>query len=232
MMSESIVPLLLLKEIFKCHDLVQYIIQFYIAILPPMKHKQLFFKCSCQKMTRIVKNCVAMYQGTELSVQFPLGKLSFFKEIDIDYFGSFMKQLSSENMEYFDSEYFKTKCEYCEKIWFDDSHYEDSESDSSDYIDSQIMILCKCGKFGEKFPCGGEKCTIVKCKIGRCTNTVSKSQDWQMCGYHSTCKVCRDPYLWSYRGDWIYAYCRICEDVQKKYFYNSDDVLKRVKACY
>ena len=160
-MSESITTLLLLKEIFKRQDFVQYIIKFYITLLHKMEYDQLFFKCSCQKMTRLVKNGEAVYHWNRLSIEYPPGMLSFFKGKDIDSFGSFMQQLSKETMRYFRPDFhFITKCEYCEKIWFNDYY-----DQGIDYMAPQtpIMILCKCGKFGAKFPCGGKKCTIVKC---------------------------------------------------------------------
>lgn len=117
--------LFFLKEILNHRDLVKFIMNIYIYFPQKAVAGELFFKCSCQQMTRIVDAYTAVSMlPTDEVIEYPGGKFSFYKERHVEsphYYPIPLKEVAKGDPRL--DTCWITNCEYCDAFWIDDSEY-------------------------------------------------------------------------------------------------------------
>ena len=233
-MDDSIQILLLLKELIKLiklQDIVQYIMKIYIFIIPPgALAGELFFKCSCQRMTRMIdysESNPLVYKAlaTNKMIFLPEEEISFYDHANMDLFYHPMRKISKEEKlvhDQYQNNYYK--CEYCDAIWVSGMW------DSPDAIGlkSEVMILCECGEFSKNVLCGGANCILKKCEFKYCEDKTTRSPT--ICDYHYICDDCDEPYTWSVSNKNPFshttAFSSTCFECGNRHVYNfSENIL-------
>lgn len=224
-MDDPIQFFFLVKNLVELQDIIQFIMKIYIFILPrEARPGDLLFKCSCQRMSRIIdypKSNPLLYESlfSNKVIYVPKEEIAFKSSQSMLVHP--MVQISKKEVNVLDNKY-KTdccKCEYCNAKWLRSRYvYYDNIR-----LKSAVMILCVCGEFGKRYPCGNKRCIPNKCEFNHCQNKTTESPT--ICNEHYMCETCQVPYRWSIWNeniqdhlDVFWSTCDNCGSNERYYF--------------